>query len=110
MKVKVHFNKTSALASDEEFEHLNAPVSNAPATSSGARTLADVKVGAVAVITGVEGERPLAIRLMEMGLLPGTRVEVVRIAPLGDPMELRLRGFHLSIRRDEARGLAVEPE
>ncbi len=45
---------------------------------------------------------------MEMGLLPGTRVDVVRLAPLGDPMDLRVRGFHLSIRREEAARVQVE--
>jgi len=40
--------------------------------------------------------------------LPGTRVEVLRVAPLGDPIEVRVRGFALSIRRDEARGVEVE--
>jgi Fe2+ transport system protein FeoA len=46
--------------------------------------------------------RPIARRLLEMGLLPGTRVEVVRVAPFGDPIELTLRGYALSIRRAEA--------
>ena len=45
---------------------------------------------------------------MEMGLLPGTTVEVQRIAPLGDPIELRLRGFSLSIRRSEAERIEIE--
>jgi Fe2+ transport system protein FeoA len=46
---------------------------------------------------------------MELGLLPGTAVEVVRVAPLGDPLELRVRGCLLSIRREEARAIDVEP-
>jgi len=45
---------------------------------------------------------------MEMGLLPGTPVSVARIAPLGDPLELRLRGYALSIRRLEAMGIEIE--
>jgi ferrous iron transport protein A len=47
-------------------------------------------------------------RLLELGLLPGTEVEVVRRAPLGDPLELRLRGYRLSLRAEEARAIAVE--
>jgi Fe2+ transport system protein FeoA len=47
---------------------------------------------------------------MEMGLLPGTRVRVVRAAPLGDPLELRLRDYSLSVRRSEADRIAVRPE
>lgn len=47
---------------------------------------------------------------MEMGLLPGTEVRVVRVAPLGDPVELRLRDYSLSVRRSEAARIAVRPE
>jgi len=47
-------------------------------------------------------------RLLELGLLPGTQVEVVRRAPLGDPLELRLRGYRLSLRAEEARAIAIE--
>ena len=47
---------------------------------------------------------------MEMGLLPGTRVRVVRVAPLGDPIELRVRNYSLSVRRAEAAKIAVSPE
>jgi Fe2+ transport system protein FeoA len=47
-------------------------------------------------------------RLMEMGLTPGTECSVVRFAPLGDPMELRVRGYHLSLRKAEAEGVAIE--
>ena len=48
-------------------------------------------------------------RLMEMGLLVGTPVELVRFAPLGDPLELKVRGYHLSLRRHEAEHILVEP-
>ncbi|MFK7991470.1 MAG: ferrous iron transport protein A [Sandaracinaceae bacterium] len=71
-------------------------------------TLADVPVGAEATIVRVRCERPVARRLMEMGLLPGTSVAVVRVAPLGDPVVLRVRGYSLSIRRKEAASIAVE--
>jgi ferrous iron transport protein A len=47
---------------------------------------------------------------MEMGLLPGTHVRVVRVAPLGDPIELRVRNYSLSLRRTEAAKIAVSPE
>ena len=53
-----------------------------------------------------ESDRP---RLMEMGLLNGTPVELVRFAPLGDPVEIKVRGYHLSIRRHEADQILVEP-
>ncbi len=47
-------------------------------------------------------------RLMEMGLLPGTKVRVVRVAPLGDPLELRLRNYSLSVRRRDAAQISVQ--
>lgn len=65
-------------------------------------TLAELPVGAGGTVREVRGPRPVARRLMEMGVLPGTPVTVVRIAPLGDPIVLRLRGYSLSIRRQEA--------
>ncbi len=49
-------------------------------------------------------------RLMEMGLLVGTTVELVRFAPLGDPVELKVRGYHLTLRRHEAELILVQPK
>lgn len=49
-------------------------------------------------------------RLMEMGLLVGTPVELVRFAPLGDPVEIKVRGYHLSLRRNEAEHILVAPQ
>jgi Fe2+ transport system protein FeoA len=72
-------------------------------------TLGEARVGSVSLVTRVGGERSFRRRLMELGLLPGTTVEVVRVAPLGDPLELRVRGCLLSIRREEARAIDVEP-
>jgi ferrous iron transport protein A len=69
--------------------------------------LEDVALGVPVTVAHVGGERPFRRRLMELGILPGTEVVVVRVAPLGDPMELRVRGCHLSIRRGEARAIAV---
>jgi Fe2+ transport system protein FeoA len=75
-----------------------------------AETLSALPVGASAIVRQVRGERRTTIRLLEMGLLPGTRVRVARVAPLGDPLELRLRGYTLSIRRAEAAAVAVTRE
>lgn len=49
------------------------------------------------------------LRLREMGLLPGTTVTLVRVAPLGDPIEIKIRGYHLSLRKAEADHVLVEP-
>jgi ferrous iron transport protein A len=74
------------------------------------KTLADVALGTPVTITRVGGERQFRRRLMELGLLPGTRIEVVRVAPLGDPIELLARGCFLSIRKSEARLVDVTLE
>jgi Fe2+ transport system protein FeoA len=70
-------------------------------------TLGEIAIGVVVTVAHVGGERPFRRRMMELGLLPGSRVEVLRIAPLGDPIELCVRGCHLSIRRGEAQHIAV---
>ncbi len=61
------------------------------------------------VIRGIDGDPGIVRRLMELGLVPGTPVELVRVAPLGDPCELVVRGTHLSLRRSEAGHVHVEP-
>jgi Fe2+ transport system protein FeoA len=71
------------------------------------RRLADLVPGESGVIAGISGDPAIARRLMELGLVPGTPVEVVRLAPLGDPVELRIRQIHLSIRRSEANRIRV---
>jgi ferrous iron transport protein A len=69
--------------------------------------LAQTRIGQVVTIEHVAGEGSFRRRLMELGLVPGTRLEVVGVAPLGDPLELLVRGGSLSIRRAEAEGVAV---
>ena len=71
------------------------------------RSLDDLAPGETGVIISVEADAAVARRLMELGLVPGTSVEVVRRAPLGDPVELKLRQVHLSIRRSEAARIHV---
>jgi ferrous iron transport protein A len=70
-------------------------------------TLAHAARGQQVTITRIGGERAFRRRLMELGLVPGTRVELVGVAPLGDPLELLVRGCSLSIRRGEALFVAV---
>ena len=61
-----------------------------------------------AVITRVGGEGALRCRLLDMGLIPKTVVRVEKVAPLGDPIELRVRGYALSLRKEDARNIEVE--
>lgn len=71
--------------------------------------LADLPVGASGRVRSVEGDDELSLRLMEMGLTPGVEVAVIGTAPLGDPLELELRGYRLSVRRSEAARVQIEP-
>ncbi len=73
-------------------------------------TLDKLPVGATGVITAVGGEGALRCRLLDMGLIPQTRVSVSKIAPMGDPMELQLRGYVLTLRKEDARSIDVEVE
>jgi ferrous iron transport protein A len=70
--------------------------------------LSKLSPGQRARITAVEAPGPLRRRLMDMGLLAGQEVLVEKVAPLGDPIEVRVRSYHLSLRRSEAEGIAVE--
>ena len=71
------------------------------------RSLASVPIGLTTHVVDVSGEDSVSLRLLEMGLTPGVEITVVSTAPLGDPMELELRGYRLSIRRNEATRVIV---
>ncbi|MDV0447315.1 hypothetical protein MsAg5_11990 [Methanosarcinaceae archaeon Ag5] len=71
-------------------------------------TLKEVKPGNTCQIVGIDGSNVLKNRLLCMGVTPGTCVEVVKTAPMGDPIELRVRNYNLSIRKTEASGIHVE--
>ena len=71
-------------------------------------TLDKLPLGQEAVITAVGGEGALRCRLLDMGLIPKSRVRVEKVAPLGDPLELRVRGYSLSLRKEDAGKIEVE--
>ena len=71
------------------------------------KTLKDVKIGESAVIEKLHGEGALKRRIMDMGLTRGTQVYVRKVAPLGDPMELTVRGYELSVRKADAEMIEV---
>ncbi len=71
-------------------------------------SLAALPVGGTAIVSRVRGERAVVRRLLEIGLVPGTQVTLRRVAPMGDPIELKVRNFALSIRRSEALGIEIE--
>lgn len=72
-------------------------------------TLQELPIGQEARVLAVSGERSFRRRLLELGLTPGTAVRVLRVAPLGDPLELAARGSRLSIRLQEARLVSIDP-
>jgi len=72
------------------------------------KTLRDVKVGQTAVIEKLHGEGALRRRIMDMGLTRGTEIFVRKVAPLGDPMELNVRGYELSVRKQDAELIEVK--
>lgn len=73
-------------------------------------TLEELPIGKQAVIKSVGGEGALRCRFLDMGLIPKTRVEVRKVAPMGDPIEIRLRGYELTVRKDDAAKIEVIPE
>jgi len=70
-------------------------------------TLDEVKVGSTAKVVKLNGEGAVKRRIMDMGITKGTEVTVRKVAPLGDPIELTVRGYELSIRKDEAAKVEV---
>ena len=70
-------------------------------------TLDELKIGGSAVITAVGGEGALRLRLLDVGLIPRTRVSMVKIAPMGDPMEITVRGYVLTLRREDAAKIEI---
>lgn len=70
-------------------------------------SLANLPIGAQARVVAVNGSSTMARRLMEMGVVPGAPVRVIKTAPLGDPIEIRVRGYHLALRLTEAQTILV---
>jgi len=70
--------------------------------------LDQLPVGSRALVRAIAGDDEVSLRLLEMGLTPGVEIAVVGTAPLGDPLELELRGYRLSVRRSEAARVEIE--
>lgn len=71
--------------------------------------LNELPIGQKAVIDSIQGNGSLRHRLLEMGLLKKTPVEIIRFAPMGDPIDIKVRGYHLSLRIHEAEAILVTP-
>lgn len=74
------------------------------------RTLRDVAIGDTAKVKKLHGEGAVKRRIMDMGVTKGIEVYVRKVAPLGDPLEITVRGYELSIRKDDAAMIEVEEE
>ena len=70
-------------------------------------TLRDAQVGSTVVVTKIEGDSAYKRRIMDMGITKGTQIFVRKVAPLGDPVEVTVRGYELSLRRDDAESVEV---
>jgi Fe2+ transport system protein FeoA len=70
--------------------------------------LSELKPKERGTVLKVGGSGAVRRRILDMGVVPGTEVEVVKVAPLGDPVDLLLRGYHLSLRKEEAREILIE--
>lgn len=70
--------------------------------------LSELAIGSKAVIQGLPPQGPASLRLREMGVLPGVVITLVRTAPFGDPLEIRVRGYNLTLRKSEAAHVMVE--
>ena len=70
-------------------------------------TLNELHVGATGMISAVGGDGPLRCRLLDMGLIPHTCVTLQKVAPMGDPIEIRIRGYELTLRVEEAKKIEV---
>jgi ferrous iron transport protein A len=73
-------------------------------------TLDSIGPGQKATVKAVHGDGRITRRLMEMGVVPGVAVTMVKAAPFGDPIEIRLLGYNLAVRRSEAAAVEIEPE
>ena len=71
-------------------------------------TLKDVKCGQNVVVVKLHGEGAIKRRIMDMGITKGTSIYVRRVAPLGDPVEVRVRGYELSLRKEDAQTIGVQ--
>ena len=71
-------------------------------------TLNELKTGSSGIITAVGGDGPLRCRLLDMGLIPHTRVTLQKVAPMGDPIEIMVSGYELTLRVEEAQKIEVK--
>lgn len=106
--LKAHQEERAHLFSKfREFLNREAKMVRAEA-KSGVLTLEDLNPGDKGKVVKIKGKGNLRKRLMDMGVVPGTEVQLKKVAPLGDPVDVIVKGYHLSLRREEAREVIIE--
>lgn len=71
-------------------------------------TINDLQIGQCGIISAVGGEGALRLRFLDMGLIPGTSVLLQKVAPMGDPIQIQVRGYELTIRREDAKMIGLQ--
>ena len=79
-----------------------------PKRGTAMKTLRDVKIGGTARVVKVHGEGAVRRRIMDMGITRGVEIKIIKTAPLGDPLEITVRGYELSLRKADAAMIEVE--
>jgi len=105
--VRVELDEKGVIAADELQQSILEEESEMAKTNSQI-SLHELKTGQRGVVVHVGGKGPAKRRMMDMGLVPGSEVKVVRVAPLGDPIEFTVKGYNLSLRKSEASNIQVE--
>ncbi|HOY09788.1 MAG TPA: ferrous iron transport protein A [Candidatus Omnitrophota bacterium] len=76
----------------------------------GACSINTLRIGQKGIVMDLAGDDQIVQRLLEMGVTPGCPVQIIRYAPMGDPVEIKVRGYHLTIRKKEADMILVDPQ
>ncbi|MDF2944015.1 MAG: iron transporter FeoA [Herbinix sp.] len=71
-------------------------------------TLKELKVGQEGTVVAIGEKGPIRRRIMDMGITPGANIKVIKVAPMGDPIEVNIRGYELSLRKDEASQIEIQ--
>jgi len=104
-KITVAESKTNPFNNSRDTTNKERPVQEKIIET---KTLRDLKIGQTGVVVRVKGKGSIKQRMMDMGLVSGSEVKVIRVAPLGDPIEINLKGYNLSLRKSEAQDIVVE--
>ena len=106
-RTRARVRRSEMVSLSNNFTDVRINDERATKNARGATTLNALPHGCEARVVSVEGEGAVPRRLMEMGVVPGAPVCVIKAAPLGDPIEVRVRGYHLALRRAEAQTILV---